>query len=359
MEPHLPISRPRLLRLACLVAILHAGCAHTVGQMARAAAVSATPEVIQASLEAVDTDATRKLLLDILRNPDVQKAAQLLVARLTDGALDALSKPERADRITQFADAFLARIVAAIEHSFQTTLGPAVVQLVGQALDEALVRAMSPENQQHLADTVAVVLERSVTVLAKSLDAPLHQALRGALREDLGPALRDGLRDPATQAALGATLRTMTKEAMLGMQDAFVEIDKRDTAGNGPPTLLSRLQRLAVEGSQFARYLALGLGLLVVLLAVWLYRTRTHVAHVTRESGRREAALQALGQALKSAEDRPWSHELREVLETALREDVKAEYLREVWVNGKAAPAPQARRGEEETRRVLKNLQHL
>ena len=339
MYPRTAISQtPRAFTpVLCLWALLHAGCAHTVGEMAGAAATSATPAVINESLKTLDSDATRKLILDLLSNPDVQKAAQMLVAHLTDGALDALARPERAERIAQLSEVFLARIFAAVEHTLNTAIGPEVAHLVSETVDAALQRAMSPENQERMADTVAKVTERAVTVLATSVNAQMHTALQTVLRQDLGPALRDGLRDPATQEALGATMRTMTKQAMLGMQDAFVEIDKRDQKGIVPPTLFSRMQRIAVEGSNLARYIAIALGVLVVLLGVWLFRTRSRVSLVTREADRREAALLSLAQAIKSTEDKAWSPELRDAIENALRDDEKAEYLRELWRTNKAA----------------------
>jgi hypothetical protein len=320
-----------------LLLVLHAGCAHTVGEMAGAAATSATPAVINESLKTLDTDATRKLILDLLSNPDVQKSAQMLIARLTDGALDALSRPERAERIAQLAEMFLTRIFAAVEHTLHTAIGPEVANMVSETVDAALQHAMSPENQERMADTVAKVTERAVTVLATTVNAQMHTTLRTVLREDLGPALRDGLNDKATQDALGATMRTMTKQAMLGMQDAFVEIDKRDHQGAVPPTLFSRMQRLAVEGSNLARYVAIALGALVLLLGFWLFRTRSRVSLVTREADRREAALLSLAQAIKSTEDKAWSPELRDAIENALRDDEKAEYLRELWRTNKAA----------------------
>jgi hypothetical protein len=212
-----------------------------------------------------------------------------------------------------------------------TAIGPEIAQMVSLTVDASLQRAMSPENQLRMASTVAVIVEQSVTTLAASLNSQLRPTLQAMLREDVGPALRDGLRDPQTQLAIAAAMRTLTKEAVLGMQDAFSEIDARPKVGGQPPTLLARLQGLAVEGTNLFRTVAIALGIAVLLLVVWLWKTRSRVSVATREGARRESALVSLAQALKSTQDKPWAGELQTVIENALRDDEKAEYLHELW----------------------------
>ncbi len=312
------------------------GCAHAMGELAGTAAATAAPEAIHASLDTLDTAATRRQILDILGSPEVQTAAQLLMARLTDGALDALTSADRAKRITALSTGFVTTIAESVSQSLHTSLGPEIALMVSNSMDAALQQALSPENQARMASLVAAVLERSVITLAASVNSGLRPTMRTVLREDIGPALRDALRDKDTQQGLADTMRLLTRQAVLGMQDGFAEIDARTKAGSGPPTLMSRLQVLAADGSTLTRWIAVVLAILVALLAVWLFRTRTRVSHATKETARRESALLSLAQALKATEARPWSHELREVLDEALRDDEKAEYLHELWRKNKA-----------------------
>ena len=321
---------------ACLALVAMSGCAHAMGELAGSAAATATPEVIHAGLTALDTAETRRQVLEILASPDVQKAAQLLMARLTDGTLDALTTGDRANRIATLSSWFVTHIAESVSRSLHTELGPEIAQVVSASVDASLQQALSPENQARIASTVAVLVQQSVTTLAASVNREMRPTMRAILREDLGPALRDALGDKPTQDALAGAMRVLTRQAVLGMQDAFVEIDAREKTGRGPPTLMSRLQVLAVDGSNLTRYVAAVLAVLVALLAVWLFRTRTRATHATREVERRQAALLSLSQALKATEGRPWSDELREVLENALRDDAKAEYLHELWRDNKA-----------------------
>ncbi len=319
-----------------LALVASSGCAHAMGELAGSAAATATPEVVHAGLAAVDTAETRRQVLEILASPDVQKAAQLLMARLTDGTLDALTTGDRANRIAALSSWFVTHIAESVSRSLHADLGPEIAQVVSASVEASLQQALSPENQARMASAVAVLVQQSVTTLAASVNSELRPTMRAILREDLGPALRDALGDKTTQEALAGAMRVLTRQAVLGMQDAFVEIDAREKAGRGPPTLMSRLQALAVDGSNLTRYVAAVLAVLVALLAVWLFRTRRRATHATREVERRQAALLSLSQALKTTEGRPWSDELREVLENALRDDAKAEYLHELWRDNKA-----------------------
>jgi len=72
-----------------------------------------------------------------------------------------------------------------------------------------------------------------IELVAPGLARGRRRALVAMLREDIGPAIRDGLEDARTREAIGATTRVVTREVMLGMQDAFERIDARHEAGLG------------------------------------------------------------------------------------------------------------------------------
>lgn len=174
-----------------------------------------------------------------------------------------------------------------------------------------------------------------LTTLNTSLNEELRPTLRAILREDLGPAFRDALTDPVTQEAVGAAIRVLARQTVLGMQDGMNEISAREKAGITPPSTLTRLETLTTDGTQLIRGVAIALAILVVALLIWLARTRGRATVATRESARRESALLALAQAIKATQGQPWGQELHDTLDRTLRHDEKAEYLHELWRKNK------------------------
>ncbi len=318
----------------CATALALAGCSHTVGQIVGDAAAHAAPAVIDASVDALDEPATRRQILDIIQSPEVQRAVQLLMARLLDGTLDALTGDARAARLAQLADRLAASMAEAVGRALHAQLAPELAAAVAQSVTAALQTATNPENEARIGALVAVRVERSVSALTSQL----RPTLRAVLREDVGPALRDALEDKATQDALARAMRGLTRQAVLGMQDGLAEVAARQQAGQNAPSLLEQLQALAVDGSHLVRSLAIGLAALVVGLLVWLARTRARAAHATRVANRHEASLRALARAVQATDGQPWAGELRAVLDAALRDDVQAEPLRALWRQGPPEP---------------------
>lgn len=293
-------------------------CGGSLRDMAGAAAGGATPAVIDSGLATLNDPETRAQIAELVASPEVERATQQLVANLADGMLAALTEEERAGRISDASKAFVLEMATSVGLAMRQSIGPEVVRMVSQSVDASLQRALSDSNQARMQDMIGAVVQESVSALAISMNTELRPMLRAMLREDVGAALRDGLRDPQTQAALGATMRIFTRQAVLGMQDGFEEIDRRQEAGRGRDTLLTRMQMLVPDSSNVMRYSVVGLGLAMVVLVVWLLRTRAKASAAAAESERQQAALIALTEAIKATEDQPWNKDLVGALQRTL-----------------------------------------
>lgn len=313
-----------------LATAMTTGCAHEAGAIGAEVARQATPTAIETSLRALDEEENQRVLAHILESPQIELATERLVARVTDGTLAALTDQERSVRVAQFAHAFAGEIGAEMGEQLRVNVGPEVVAMVGRAVDVSLARALREDNQTRIGEAVANIARESASAVALAFMQEMRPQLRAMLREDLIPAMRDGLRDPEMQRALGETTRTMTSQVVLGMQDAFEQLDARHAQRQGRDTILTQLQGLAKGGSMLARWFAIGLGAVSILLIVWLLRTRSRASALTTESDRREAAIVMLAQAIKATEEKPWAHELRSILKDTFRDNEHADYLRDV-----------------------------
>ena len=295
---------------ALLVGIwLLAGCAHAAGAVGAEVAGQATPAAIVGAVEAVEDPDLRATLVDLAGTPEVEQAAARLIARLTDGALTSLGAEDRAKRIGDAADLYVEELARSVGKAMHGAIGPEMVSIVVRSVDASLARAMSDDSVARIGGVVDVLTRRTLSTLATALREELRPAVVAMLREDIGPAIRDGLEDPRTRGAIGATTRVMTREVILGMQDAFERIDARHEAGRGRATALTGLQQLAEVGPNYFFFATIGLVLVVTMLIAWLLRSRAKAREAAAESERHEAALLAVATALETTGDKPWSKE--------------------------------------------------
>lgn len=293
------------------------GCAHQAGSLAGAMAEEVPEPLINESLRTLADEDTQHLIGQVLGMPEIQGATRDLISNVTDGALDALSDEERAARLAELSSAFVTQVSMTLADVLEREVAPAMMRTMSRALDASLNRILSDETTDRMAAAVANLATESTAALAI------------AVREELAPAMRAALEDPAVQEMIAGTTRTMSRGMVLGVQDAFEEIEAR----RGPEqtnTILTRLQQAAGPGYDILQValVALLIGLLVLLglLLRAIARSREHAA----EAHRREAAILALTEALKSTEDRPWSRELLELLKESFRDNEHAVYLRDV-----------------------------
>lgn len=331
---------------ALLGAVMLAGCAHHAGAIAGEMAGEVPEPLIQESLRTLGDEETRELIADVLGMPEVQDATRELIGSVTDGAIDALTEEERAARLSELSTAFVARVSDTLADVIERDIGPAVVQTLARALDASLRTILSDRTIERLSEAIGIVAQQSAAALAVAMREELGPAMRAALREDLGPALRDAMASPETQEVIADTTRTMSREMVLGVQDAFEEIEARE-GSQQTNTILTRLQDVAGGGFDFLRVALIALALALLVALLFLVRAIARAREHEAEAHRREAAMVALTEAIKSTEDRPWSRELLDLLKDSFRDNEHADYLRDVLrrnrhlrVGGRSRDAP-------------------
>jgi hypothetical protein len=290
------------------------GCGAAIGE-----AAGAVPgPVIEGSLDELDNPETQRQIADVLSSPAYRDATDELLGNLTDGTLDALSDEERRARIAELTDHFVAKMGESLGQTMRRDFAPAIATIVARTMDESIEHALSEENQARLAAMIAAIAREAVAALAT------------AVREELAPAVSELLRDEEVKGAVGEVTRQVARDIVLGLEDGFQEIERRDERGHRPETVLTRLQDFANEGVGWMQVGLVALVLLATALAVaWIFahrRGRTAQA----EAARRELALVAMLEAMKSAEGTAWAPELRALLKKTFRDNEHAEYLREL-----------------------------
>ncbi|MDQ3034628.1 MAG: hypothetical protein M3Y87_19620 [Myxococcota bacterium] len=315
--------------MAILSATWLPGCATHAGAIAGEMAGEVPEPLIQESLRTLADDETQELIAEVLGMPAVQDATRELIGNVTDGAIEALTNEERAARLTELSQQFVARVSDTLADVIERDIGPAMVQTLTRALDASLRRILSDETIERMSQAVALVAQQSAAALAVAVREELGPALRAALREDLGPALREAMASPETQEVIADTTRTMSRGMVLGVQDAFEEIEARE----GPQqtnTILTRLQDFAGGGLNILQFALAALALALLVALLFLVRAIAKAREHEAEAHRREAAMIALTEAIKNTEDRPWSRELLDLLKDSFRDNEHADYLRDV-----------------------------
>lgn len=338
-------SRISAIAVALAAGAAVGGCAHQAGAIAGEVAEEMPEPLIQESLRTLSDEETRDLIARVLGMPEVRDATRELVGNVTDGMIDAMTDEERAARLAELAERFVARVGDTLADVMERDVAPVLAQTMSRALDASLRTLLSERSTDRIGEAIARLAREAAAAMALALREEIGPALRATLREDLAPALREALADPDVQGAIADTSRTMSRGVVLGIQDALEQIEER----RGPEqtsTLLTRLQGLPSTSATF-QYVAAGLALLlllaIALLARAVARARAHEA----EAQRREAAMIALAEAIKSAEDRPWSSELLDMLRQSLRDTEHGAYVRDVLRRHRGLRAERAREGHE------------
>jgi len=259
---------------ACLIA---GGCATLAGESAKNAAEKAPGPAISSSLEAVNEPRNRELLGQLIEMPEVQEAARRFAQGLTEGALAGLSDQDQQAYLHKLSQQFVGSLMAAAAQGIRTQLGP---------------------------------------------------AFRDMLVNDVGPTLRDMLSDPSG-ASLEQASRSFARGVVLGMDDALTTLDKKQATGQRN-SLLGRLTGAANTGIQLTTVVAGALGLIALALALWIARLMRQTHREQAESHRREASLTVLSEALRTAEGRPWSPELQEILRAQVHDEDIGPYFRDL-----------------------------
>jgi hypothetical protein len=312
-------SSPALHRFGAVLgfvfaASLASACAGTIGE-----AAGAVPRpVIEESLDTLDDRGVQQQIADVLSSPEYRDATDELLGNLADGTLDALSDEERRERLAELTDAFVAKMGESLGATMRRDLAPAVGAMIARTMDQSIEHALSEENRERIGAAIAAITREAIAALVV------------AVREEVAPAVAELLRDEEVKTAASEITRQMARDIVLGLEDGFQEIERRDERGNRPETIFTRLQDLANEGFGWMQFGLIALGVATtVLLVAWVIAWR-RARSARADAARRDAALLAMLEAMKSTEGQKWGPELRAILKKSFRDNERAEYVREL-----------------------------
>ncbi len=313
-------TRSPLPLVLCLCASAF-GCATTARDVAR----ELPPPVINSTLRAFNDRENQRLLTQLMSSPEMHEAARAFAGEVADGALGALSEPERVARIEAMSERYvatLARVASrGMAEGLRRDLGPAMVAVMRDAVG-ASMREMLREGYQRDMERVAAGLTRA------TVDAASRGVAEG-MRRDLGPAIEGALNDERTARSVGAMMRVITREAVLGSNDAMTQV-QRAQERSGTPSFLGGLTNLTRDGVRILELVSVAAVGLSFALALWVARLVIRSRRVRAESERNAASALLLAEAIRAAEGKPWASELSELLRARVRRDSVGDLLDEV-----------------------------
>lgn len=313
----------QLLPLLFLLASL--GCAATPRSLAREVAAAAPPAAISSTLHALNDDENQRLVLSLLRSPEMRQAARELSAEVADGALVVMSEPERVARVEQMTARYVATITRAMTRSLasgiRADLGPALAAVVRDTVAGTMREAMKQENQRDLERVVAGVTRATVEAAGRGMSE--------SVARDFVPAIRDALTSEQTARALASASRSLAREAVLGSNEAMTQI-QRQQERQGRPSFLSRISNLTEDGVKIMRMVTVAAVAAAVMLGLWVLRLTLRTRKIQAESERNAASAVLFAEAIRATEGKPWSSELTDILSQRLRGDAVSGMLDEV-----------------------------
>ncbi len=209
-------------------------------------------------------------------------------------------------RVRDISDAYIRTVSASVGKALKEDISPAVTKTVEDVVGGAVSAALRPENKRLARNFVDGVTRSTITAFTQStaqglrddlgpamnkvIAEDLGPAMKKVIEQDLGPALGKMIKDdlqPAMANALGgesntmigALVREVTKEAVLGANDGMTELgislNRNDKQGG-----------LGIFG-----WTAILLGLVVVILLILLARTILTRRSLEQERARSERML--------------------------------------------------------------------
>lgn len=297
------------------------GCASTARDMAR----EVPQPAINATLRALNEQENQRLMTQLLTSPEVHRAARDFASEVADGTLAALAEPERLARVEEMSSRYvgtLTRIAArSMAEGLRRDLGPAMVGVMRDAV-AGTMREVMREGYQRDMERVAAGLTRA------AVDAASRGAAEG-LRRDVGPAIGEALRDEDTRRSLGALMRVLTREAVLGSNDAVTQA-QHSQERSGRPSFLSRVTSITESSARIMELAVAAAVVVALLLGLWVVRLIVRSRKVQAEAERSTASAVLLAEAIRAAEGKPWASELTELLRVKLQRDDAHELIDEV-----------------------------
>lgn len=266
---------------------------------------TAVPAGIEETLQALADPTNQALMQKLANDPELQRAAHDFTASMTGGALDGLVGDERQKQVREISEAYIRSVSGAVGRALNEEISPAVTKTVESLVGGAIASAVSPNNKRLTASFIDGVTRSAITAftqstaqglrddlgpaLGKVIADDLGPAVRKVIAEDIGPGVRAMIRDelkPAmaemfdddTRLALGAVVRGVTKDVVLGVNDGMTELG------------LS-LSPKKTSGLGLFGWMAIVLGLVVAILMLLLVRTIVTRRHLESERARSERML--------------------------------------------------------------------
>ncbi len=286
--------------LVLILAALSSGCAAT------------SREVVRGGVEQLVEPETQALLGKL--KPNIRLASEELAGGLVGGALDALTRDDRQQAMTQMSQRFSKTVVDELEKA-TGRLGPALRVQLTAAVRGVLEEVLSQRTRNAASATVNRIVSTTTQALAHGLERELAPAVAGAMRDNLGPATEQVVRHNL-KPALADTTKELTRSAVLGLDEGVAgtkALDAKLTAAND--ALFNRfdltVKRSLNEGEQTAGalgrvaiWVAVGLAIVVAALVVFLWWSRRNIS-------RSEQALKLLTKSIKESERTGPSEALR------------------------------------------------
>jgi hypothetical protein len=311
---------------------------------------------VEGTLESLNDPYNKKLLKQLLQDPEIKKAAHDLTAAITGGALDGMTEEARMKRVRDISDAYIRTVSASVGKALKEDISPAVTKTVEDVVSRAVSAALRPENKRLARNFVDGVTRSTITAFTQStaqglrddlgpalnkvIAEDLGPAVKKVIEQDLGPAMGKMIRDdlqPAMANALGgesgtmigALVREITKEAVLGANDGMTELGISLDRNDKP------------AGIGIFGWMAIVLGLVVAILGILLTRTILTRRSLEQERARSERMLLNVLRTIQytDTDDPTRPPDLDALLARARMQDNDFDPNHETWVAGLLARA--------------------
>ncbi|MCY1013443.1 hypothetical protein OV079_49540 [Nannocystis pusilla] len=290
-------------------------CAHGAREIARGGVEGG----LEGTLEALEDEDNRARLRRLLRDPEIQAAVHDLTQSITGGALDGLTDEERIQRVGEASDRYIRTISGALARAVGEDVSPAVTKSVKELVGAVMAGAIGPENRRLTREFVDGVTRTALSAFmqstAQGLREELGPALGDVVTQDLGPAVQRVVEDnlgPALRTvlerdlgptmlavaggedggAVGAFGRALSKQLVLGVNDGMSEL--------GISLSPNKKASMGIFG-----WLAIGLGIVLLLVTILLVRELFGRRAQARERAQRGAAAQHPGGGAKPRSREP------------------------------------------------------
>lgn len=277
-----------------------------------------TPVAIDSSLKALDDVETKRRMEHLLASSEMKDVQRELIAGLVDGSLAALSDKERSDRAGKLAAQYAAGLMHSLSHELTPAIGPLSEQAVRGAVRGAMSEAFGEQGRREMQRFVGDLGQEGfskveiASAVSGAMTNQIGPAIQKVLTDNIGPGIAGALRNEEVHRELGNTARLMGREMVLGADEALQEL--REKQPSGASSGMSPVSELLSKGTKLAGTLTWLLGLAVLLLGAWIVKLLLQARKFRTETEQRASTVRALNEALRAAEGKPWSDELRAAL---------------------------------------------